>query len=352
MSEKLKIGIIFGGKTAEAEVSLAGGRNVFNNIDQSKFVPVALYWDRNFDFWEIPEVLIIRNTTKEIEERLAKLGEKIAYEKLKDLIDLAFLITHGKYGDDGCLQGLLELLRIPYTGSGVLASALGMDKGVQRKIMAAYNNINIPKYQVIHINEWQKDESKIRKKIEKEFNFPLVIKPTREGSTFGVTVVKDQDQLLSAIKEANKYDQEILIEPYLLGREFSCIVVGNEDPQAFLPTETIHQDEIFTYNDKYLPGASNKITPMEIEQGIIEEIQRQCVATFKALNCRNYARIDGFVVDGKVYITDPNSAASTGMGPSSWTFHQAAKAGFNIKDFLTRLIELALENHQNKKGPL
>jgi len=352
MSDKLKIGIIFGGKSSEAEVSLTGGRNVFNSLDSSRFTSVAIYWDKNMVFWEIPETLIIRNTTKEVEDRLEKFGQKIAYEDLKNHFDLAFLVTHGKYGDDGCLQGLLELLKVPYTGSGVLACALGMDKGVQRKFMEAYGDINIPKYQVFNLSDWQNNQSVLKKIMAKDFGYPLVIKPTREGSTFGVTVVNDENGLASAVAEVEKYDFEFIVEPFLKGREFSCIVIGNDEPQAFLPTETIHQNEIFTYDDKYLPGASNKLTPMPIEQGIIEEIQKQCVNTYKALNCRNYARIDGFVVDNKVYITDPNSAASTGMGPSSWTFHQAAKAGYNIKDFLSKLIELALENHLNKKGSL
>jgi len=352
MNEKLKIGIIFGGNSSEAEVSLAGGRNVYNNFDLTRYQPIALYWDKNFRFWEIPETLIIRNTTKEIEDRLEKFAKRIFYEDLAKSIDLAFLVTHGKYGDDGCLQGLLELLNVPYTGSGVLSCASGMDKGMQRKFMEQYGGINVPKYKVIHLSDWQLNESQIRKMIEKEFSFPCVIKPTREGSTFGVTVVKSQADLAKAIDEAAFYDNEMLVESYLRGREFSCIVIGNDEPWAFLPTETIHSGEIFSYDDKYLPGASNKITPMEVEEEIIKEIQKQSILTFRALNCKNYARIDGFVVSSKVYITDPNSAASTGMGPASWTFHQAAKAGMSIKEFLSKLIDLALESQRNKKGPL
>lgn len=351
MNEKLKIGIIFGGNSSEAEVSLAGGRNVYNNLDLSIYEPMAFYWDKNFRFWQIPETLIIRNTTKEIEERLEKFAVPVPYEDLPKKIDLAFLITHGKYGDDGCLQGLLELLHLPYTGSGVLSCALGMDKGMQRKLMAG-QMINIPKYQVINIQNWAREENQIKRDMERNFGYPLVIKPTREGSTFGVSVVKSPAELAKAINLASQYDNEILVEVYLKGREFSCIVMGNEQPQALLPTETIHQGEIFSYDDKYLPGASNKITPMAVGEEIIKEIQKQAVLTYLVLNCKNYARIDGFLVDGKVYITDPNSAASTGLGPSSWTFHQAAKAGMNVKEFLSKVIGLAWESQANKKGPL
>lgn len=352
MSGKLKVGVIFGGKSSETEVSLTGGRNVFNNLDKKLFEPLAIYWDKNFCFWLIPETLIIRNTTKEIEDRLGGLGQRIFYEQLAQTIDFAFLVTHGKFGDDGCLQGLFELLGIPYSGSGVLGASLGLDKGMQRKFMSAFGGINLPKYEVLSLADWQKNKKDWSDKFARDFGFPLVIKPTREGSTFGVCLVKKPDDLDSGFAKAGEYDHEFLVEPFLDGREFSCVVLGNDAPIAFLPTETIHQNEIFGYDEKYLPGASNKITPMEVEPDLIAEIQAQCVRAYKAIGAKNYARIDGFLVDGKVYITDPNSAASTGMGPSSWTFHQAIKAGYNIKDFLSKLIEVGKENFVNKKGPL
>ena len=169
----------------------------------------------------------------------------------------------------------------------------------------------------------------------------------------GVVIIRNRAGWEQALKEVFSYDNEIVFEKYLKGREFSCVVIGNDDPQAFLPTETIHEGEIFTYDHKYLPGGSQKITPMEIGESVIKEIQRQALATYKILECKTFARIDGFVVeDETVLITDPNSGASTGMGPSSWTFHQAALAEMNPSDFLTKLIELGLETHKHKKGCL
>lgn len=351
---KLKIGVIFGGKSSEKEVSLAGGRHVYQHLDRSKFIPVAIFWAQDFSFWKIPEMLVIRNTCKEVEENLVVKGaKKISFEELKELIDLAFLVTHGKYGDDGCLQGLLELLDIPYTGSGVLSAALGLDKKMQREIMSAYKRINIPDYLVVKKIEWEKNKDKIKKEIKENFSYPIVTKPTREGSTIGVVLVKEEKDLENGMAKALEYDNEVLVEKYLKGREFSCVVFGNDEPVAFLPTETIYDSEIFTYDHKYLPGASKKITPIKIEKEIIKEIQVQAVRTFKALRCQGYARIDGFVNEkGQVFITDPNSAASTGMGPSSWTYHQAALAGLSVPNFLTKIIELALEAHKNKRGPL
>ncbi len=353
-NKKFRIGVIFGGKSSEKEVSLAGGRHVYQHLDRTKFIPIAIFWDSQLRFWQIPEGLIIRNTCKEIEENLQIKGAKrIFIEELKDLIDLAFLVTHGKYGDDGCLQGVLEILNIPYTGSGVLSAALGLDKKMQRELMKADGRINLPEYLVIKRSDWEKNKEAIKKTIKEKFSYPIVTKPTREGSTIGVMLVKDEKDLEKGINYALEYDNEVLIEERIKGREFSCVVFGNEDPVAFLPTETIYDSEIFTYDHKYLPGASKKITPIKIDEKIIKEIQEQARRTYLALGCRGYARIDGFIEeDGKVLITDPNSAASTGMGPSSWTYHQAALAGLSLTDFLTKIIELAFQAHQNKKGPL
>lgn len=347
------MGVVFGGRSSEREVSLVGGRHVYQMLDRERCQPVAVYWDTSGSFWEIPETLVIRNTTKEIEERLnAQALGRIAFENLSSKIDIAFLVTHGKYGDDGCLQGLLELMHLPYTGSGVLAAALGMDKIMSRKLMRQIAGINLPEYTTIGYHRWMSDQTAIIEKMA-SFGFPAVIKPAREGSTFGVSVARDRDSLAAALEAAFAFDNNILIERYIKGKEFSCIVIGNDNPEAFVPTETEHQSEIFTYEEKYLPGGSNKITPIRVSEECIAEIQRQAVLTYRALGFAGYARIDGFVTqDERVIITDPNGAASTGMGPSSWTFHQAAAAGFTIPDFLHHLIELGLQAHERKKGPL
>ncbi|MBI2609594.1 hypothetical protein HYW53_00260 [Candidatus Giovannonibacteria bacterium] len=352
---KLKVGVIFGGLSEEREVSLASGRQAYQLMDRVFFEPVAIYFSREAKFWKIPEALVIRNTCKEIEENLeAKAAIPISYEGLAKEIEFALLTTHGKYGDDGCIQGLLELLGIPYSGSGVLSAALGMDKPMQRKLLKfSPDNINIPEGEVIYKEDWERSKSEIASSLEKKFGFPLVTKPSREGSTLGVKLVKAKGDFDPAMAEAFRFDPSALIEKYLMGREFSCVVMGNKEPAAFLPTETIHNDEIFTYDHKYLPGGSEKVTPMEIDESVIKEIQRQAIAAYKALEAKTFARIDGFVLDsGEVLITDPNSGASTGLGPSSWTFHQASLAGLGPKDFITKLIELGMEAHQGKKGPL
>lgn len=354
-NQKSKIGVVFGGLSAEKEISLASGRNVYQTLDRTLFAPIAIFMDSKAGFWKIPESLVIRNTCKELEENLeAKGAVALSYESLQEHIDLAFLTTHGKYGDDGCLQGLLELLRIPYTGSGVLSAALGMDKAMQRKLLStAPEKISSPDYATVRIEEWSRDQDSHITAFEKKFGYPMVVKPTREGSTNGVSKIGAKEDFLPAMTQAFEFDNEVLIEPFLNGREFSCVVIGNKTPEAFLPSETKHEGDIFTYDHKYLPGASQKITPMEIEESVIKEIQRQAVATYAALECKTLARIDGFVInENQVLVTDPNSGASTALAPSSWTFHQAALADLPPKQFLTKLIEFAFEAHAQKKGCL
>lgn len=341
---KQRIGVIFGGKGSEREVSLASGRNVYNTLDRSRFDVTAVFWDQSFRFWEIAEVLVIRNTCKEIEDRLEAQGKRITYEELSKHIDLAFLTTHGKYGDDGCLQGLLELLRIPYTGSGVLGAAVGLDKILQRPLLKTHENvIHTPPYLVAEPTD---DAVSVSKKVEDAFGFSCVVKPSREGSTVGVVKVDAKEEMPQALSVAREFDRRIIIEPYLKGREFSCMVIGNGEPKALLPTEVKYEGDIFTYDHKYLPGASQKITPMEVDQYVTQSIQQQSEVVYRLLAMRDYARIDGFVLDDldvPVVVTDPNSAASTGLSPSSWTFHQAAKEGMLPQQFLTYCVDMVMK---------
>jgi D-alanine-D-alanine ligase len=347
-----RVGVLFGGRSSEREVSLAGGRNVVQHLDSKRFHVIPIFWDSSGKFWQIPETLLIRNTCREIEDRVHDQGQRIRIGELAHHIDCAFLVTHGKFGDDGCLQGLLEFLHIPYTGAGVLGAALGMDKGKQRKILSEMY-IPQPPYLVIEDWQWETQRSQMNTKIEQEIGFPCVTKPTREGSTIGVQMNPDAPSLEKGIQKAFEYDREVLVEPLIRGREFSCVVVGNNTAHAFAPTETIHHEEIFTYDAKYLPGASQKITPMEVDTEVIQAIQHHAEQAYRALEFSGYARIDGFLTsDGQILITDPNGGASTGLGPSSWTWHQAAEEGLSPSAFLSHIILFAIEAHQSKKGPL
>lgn len=351
MDKKMKVGVIFGGMSSENEVSLASGRYICMNVSPMKYNCVPVYLDVNGNFWKVPQKLVVKNTTSDIETRLEKDAERIPYEKLKDEIDFAFIALHGKYGDDGCIQGLLELLKIPYTGSGVLASALGMDKEVQA-LLLKQGGCLVANMIPVYKREWDEAEVKVMENIESEIGFPMVIKPAREGSSVGVSVVKSKTQIKSAFERAFKHDIRALCEEYLDGLEFSCIILGNDYDHLTVmpPTETCYESEYFTYEDKYMPGKSQKITPARVSDDTLERIKEESAKAYRILGFKIYGRIDGFVVGDKVLITDPNS--SSGMAPSSFIFHQAAEVGLTAQMLVDKLIQLGTEAHEEKIGPL
>ncbi len=350
--KKLRVGIIFGGMSSEREVSLNSGRNVYDNIDREFYEPCAIFMDGQGCLWILPWQLISQNTTIDISEHLEQQAKRVAYESLKDSVDFVFLALHGKYGDDGCIQGVLELLGIPYTGPGILASALGMDKIIQQKILAA-EGIGVPRSDEVTAYEWQKDREGVVKRLTEKFEFPFVTKPCREGSSVGVTIVREAGSLGQGISEALKWDNVVLVEEFLDGVEFSSIIL-EEGGEAFplSLTEIYPQSEFYTYDDKYMPGRCRKFTPPKNLPGdVVEKIKKEAVRAFKALGFRCYGRIDGFVLkDGRVLITDPNS--SSGMAPSSFFFEQAAEQGMLPAMIISKLIGIALQIHREKKGPL
>jgi D-alanine-D-alanine ligase len=349
---KLRVGVILGGMSSEREVSLNSGRNVYDNLDRENFDPKPIFMDGQGRLWIIPWQLISQNTTTDITERLEKEARPIAYEGLREEIDFAFISLHGKFGEDGCLQGLLELLGLPYTGPGVLASALGMDKHIQQMILKA-SGIGVPESLLVREEAWRTDRKGVMKALFERFRLPLFTKPPREGSSIGVTLVRDEGSLVRGIEEALKWDKAVLVEEYLAGTEFSSIILEEDgEPRSLELTEITPQSDYFTYDDKYMPGRCRKFTPPKnIPPETAEAIRKEAIRAFRALGFRSYGRIDGFYLeDGRILITDPNS--SSGMAPSSFFFEQAACAGMLPSMIISRLIKNALVIHREKQGPL
>lgn len=344
--------MFFGGLSSEREVSLNSGRNVYDNLDRELYEPVPIFVDGRGGLWQLPWQLISQNTTVDIAERLGSEAKKVAYEEVPALIDFAFLSLHGKYGEDGCFQGLLELLGVPYSGSGVLASALGMDKHRQQMMLKA-SGINVPVSYLVSEEDWQLRADSIAREVETLLSYPLFIKPVREGSSIGVQAIRDREGLFRGIPEALKWDKGALIEEFLAGIEFSCIIIEENGEAKTLDLTEIHsQNEFYDYDDKYMPGRCRKFTPPKnIAPEMVEKIKAEALRAFAVLGFRSYGRIDGFFLpDGRIMITDPNS--SSGMAPSSFFFEQAACAGMYPGAILSRLIEEAREIHRRKKGPL
>jgi D-alanine-D-alanine ligase len=347
--EKLRVGVVMGGMSSEREISLESGRNIFFNLNPQKYAGISIFLDGEGRFWEIPLQLLVQNTTVDITARLEEVARRIAYEEMKSVADFVYIGLHGKYGEDGCLQGLLELLHIPYTGSGVMASAIGMDKHLQRKLLAAAGT-KVPKYLAVTEKEWREKEQEILERVEDTLGYPCVVKPTREGCSTGLAVVPEQGHMGTAMEHALQWDTTALVEELLVGMEITCAVMGNREPIALLPTETLRHGDFLTVEEKFLPGEGENITPARLPEEMTREVQEVMVQAYKTLGLKVYARMDGFVVDGEVIVTEPNTLP--GMTPSTCIFHQAAEAGISPMEFVDRVIELSLEAHAHKKGPL
>jgi len=347
---KLRVGVIMGGVSSEKEVSLESGRNIFSKMDRKKYDPVPLFMDSRCALWEIPLKLLMRNSTADVEIDLAEEARPLPYEALKDRVDFVYIGLHGKYGEDGTLQGLLELLGVPYSGSGVLGSALGMDKFTARKVLAM-SGIDVPRSVAVDRRAWEgAGRGALLQQIETELGFPCVVKPTREGCSTAVKKVVSAAGIPDALVSAFEWDNVAVVEEFLTGMEVTCGVLGNDEPRALTPSETIPTQEILSLEDKFLYGQGENKTPARVPAEVLRQIQETAVRAYRALGLKAYSRIDMFLCDGRILVLEPNTLP--GMTPSTVLFHQAAAEGLSQTDLISRVIEFSLEAHRSKKGPL
>jgi len=326
MKKKLKIAVIMGRKSAEHEVSLASGEAVLNNIDKSKYsvLPVKI---TKSGTWKTDK------TSKTID----------TLKKIKN-IDVAFIIMHGPYGEDGTIQGLLEMLDITYTGAGVLSSSLSMDKLKAKEIMQA-NGILIPDYLSFTKEEWKIDQNKIIEKVKKSLGFPCVIKPHDLGSSIGISIPKNTNDLKKGFNEALKYSNLILIEKYINGREIHCGILGNKELRALPLDEVISSNEFYDYEAKYKQGMSDHKMPADLSKDLTNKIQDLAKKIYKLVLCEGMARVDFFVVKNRVYFNEINTIP--GFTETS-IFPKEAKAfGISYTKLIDEIINLALS--RNKK---
>ncbi|MBU0708229.1 hypothetical protein KJ596_00570 [Patescibacteria group bacterium] len=355
-----------GGRSAEKEISLESARHVYNHLDPSKYILIPIFTDRKMCLWHIPESLLWLNTCSDIEGKLNE-AEQITYEILPRKIDFAFLTTHGKYGED-CLPALLHLLRIPNNSCGVLGGAINMDKFMQRKLLIA-DGLNVPltvgirkkdkEYQCIHLlpdqfaQESTLSRARLWTRLAESLNRPFVIKPSREGCSLAINKVTCANELHEALAEAFQYDNLILAEEFLEGKEITTTVLGNEEPFALTPTETPSKGDYLTVEEKFLPGDAQMITPPDLPKAVIKQIKAGCVKAYQSMELRVFSRIDGFWCPSrpegsKFVILEPNSPP--GMTPSTCIFHQAAEEGWSQSDFFDKIIKFGLNNFTPHQG--
>lgn len=341
-----KIGVIFGGMSTENEVSIKSAKSVLKNLDKGLYEIYPIYIDKEGKWWKCSyneKNGQIKNN-EEIEN---------VFKYLKE-IDVAFPVLHGLYGEDGTIQGLLELLKIPYVGCHVLASSVGMDKAYTKIIFeraglkqAKYKYIKTYKEKYIYINEDFEEEimniEEIARKIEKEIKFPMFIKPSNSGSSVGINKANNNEELKKYIKEASKFDEKILVEEGINGKEVECAVLGNKDVIASCIGEIKSADEFYSYDAKYNNQESKTNIPADISKEISDKIKKQAVKAFKAIDGRGLSRVDFFVEKdtNEIYINEINTLpgfTNISMYPKLFE-----KSGINYKELLNRLIELATD---------
>jgi len=308
MRKRIKVAVLMGGKSPEHEVSLSSGKEIIRNLDNKKYRVSSL---------------IISKTGKGL-KKLLKINT-----------DIVFLALHGQFGEDGTIQGMLEMLGIKYTGSGVLASAIGMDKPVFRKLMK-HERLAIPKYVVINKKEKVPDFNKILG------NFPYVVKPSAQGSSVGVLIVRNHEELKKAIKNALKFGTEVIVEEYVKGIEVTCPILGNDKPFALPVIEIIPKNNFFDYESKYSKGGAKEIVPARISKTITKKVQELAVKVYKAVGCRGFARVD-FILKNKKTPVILEINTIPGLTPES-LFPKSAKAfGMSYSQLLDIIINYALE---------
>ena len=347
--EKLKLGVIFGGMSTENEVSCVSGISVIKHLNKEKYEINPIYIDKSGNWFKL-RIEDIEKEGEELENRETILN---IIEYLKEM-DVIFPVLHGLYGEDGTIQGLFELLKIPYVGCGVLASSVGMDKAYT-KIIFDKANINQTKY--VYIRKYNEDYIYVDEKFDEQIlsideilkividklKFPMFIKPSNSGSSVGINKAHNMQELKSAIEEAAKYDNKILIEEGIVGREVECAVLGNEDVISSCVGEIKAADEFYSYDAKYNNEESKTLIPAEISKEKSEEIQKLAIKAFKAIDGKGLSRVDFFIEDKteKVYINEINTLpgfTSISMYPK--LFEQV---GIGYTELLDKLVELALK---------
>lgn len=348
--KKLKLGVIFGGMSTENEVSCVSGVSVIKNLNKNKYDIFPIYIDKNGKWFEIQNL-----------EENEKLGEGLKDKNPIDNImgflktlDVVFPVLHGLYGEDGTIQGVFELLQIPYVGCGVLASSVGMDK-VYTKVIFDKAKINQTKYVYIrkYNNNYIYIDREFNEKILKieevsrmtmeKLKFPMFVKPSNSGSSVGISKVETKDELEKAINEASKFDKKIIIEEGINGREVECAVLGNEDVISSSVGEIKAADEFYSYDAKYNNQESKTLIPADISEEKSEEIRKLAIKAFKAIDGKGLSRVDFFIENGTetVYINEINTLpgfTSISMYPKLFDH-----VGIGYTELLDKLVELALE---------
>jgi D-alanine-D-alanine ligase len=356
-NKRLRVGVLFGGRSGEHEVSLASAASVMRGLDPDKYeaVPIGITKEGH---WRIgagaqkmlPEVLhggqAVMMTADPTHAALVPLDGGAGARGQH--LDVVFPVMHGTYGEDGTIQGLLDLAGLPFVGAGVLGSAIGMDKDVSKRLLQAAKIPVVP-WITVHRHEWEKNRKAVQREIEKKFKYPVFVKPATLGSSVGMTKVHALTELAPALDLASEFAMKILVEKAMVAREIEVSVLGNNDPKASVPGEVVPHREFYDYQAKYLEDGTQLLIPAKLRPAQVKQIQSLAVAAFRTLELSGMARVDFFLekrANGKLFLNEANTIpgfTSISMYPKMWE-----ASGIPFRELIDKLIALALELHAEK----
>ncbi len=377
--KRLRVGVLYGGRSGEHEVSLASAAAVFTHLDRTRYEPVAIRIEKDGRWTLADRPPTAMSAAETIEHARLEAARPIRSGREVHMVahpsdatilsivrgrspaevdqavvtglnlDLIFPVLHGPYGEDGTIQGLLELANVPYVGAGVLASAVGMDKDLMKVVFGA-RGLPICAYSVVRRHDWDRRQADIVREVEAELGYPVFVKPANLGSSVGISKAKERDGLIQAIDLAGSFDRKIVVEAAVPdAREIECAVLGNDDPEASVPGEIIPSREFYDYEAKYIDDASQVVIPADLPDATVARIQQLSVAAFKAIDCAGMARVDFLLSRGSdaVYVNEVNTIpgfTTISMYAKLW-----AASGVDYPALLDRLIAFAIERHAAKQ---
>jgi D-alanine-D-alanine ligase len=352
--KRLRVGVLFGGRSGEHEVSLASAASVIRGLDPDKYEAVAIGITKE-GHW------LIGSAAQKILPEVLKSGQRVVMAAdptdaaLIPLdrsgggqrLDVVFPVMHGTFGEDGTIQGLLDLAGLPYVGAGVLGSAIGMDKDVAKRLLQAAKIPVVP-WVAVQRADWEREPKEVQRAIEKKLKYPLFVKPATLGSSVGMTKVHSREELAPALDLAAEFAMKILVERAVNAREIEISVLGNHDPKASVPGEIIPHREFYDYAAKYLEEGTQLIIPAKLAASQVKKIQQMAVTAFKTLELSGMARVDFFVEKkgARIFLNEVNTIpgfTSISMYPKMWE-----ASGIPFRELIDKLIELALEMHREK----
>lgn len=355
--KKIRVGILFGGKSAEHEISLLSAKNIIEALDKNKYEPVLIGIDKS-GRWLMnePSRFLLNSTDPKLIALNKANSESVALApqsegkltslnsgRLNQSVDVVFPILHGPFGEDGTIQGLLKLANVPFVGAGVLGSAVGMDKDVMKRLLHEAG-IPVPKFLV-----FRRGEPIAFEHVTRALGLPVFVKPANLGSSVGITKVKDKASFDKAFADAFRYDGKILVEEAIQGREIECAVLGNDEPMASVPGEIIPTHEFYDYEAKYIDEHGAKLdAPAKLDAVIVKHVQELAIRTFKVLNCEGMGRVDFFLKpDGALLVNEINTIpgfTKISMYPRLWGL-----SGISYTELIDRLIQLAFERFRREQ---